>query len=99
MIHYLSKIMFNDKTFLFFRLFDVGGQRSERKKWIHCFEGVTSVIFLAAMSDYNESCHVLHEAESDSEKGDNRLDVSVSLFKLIKHNPWFQHSSMIFKAE
>ena len=78
-----------------FRIFDVGGQKTQRRKWIHCFEGVTSVIFLAAMSDYNESCHVLHEAESDSEKGDNRLDVSISLFKLIKHNPWFQHSSMI----
>ena len=24
---------------LYFQLFDVGGQRSERKKWIHCFEG------------------------------------------------------------
>jgi len=78
-----------------FRIFDVGGQKTQRRKWIHCFEGVTSVIFLAAMSDYNENCHVLHEAESDSEKGDNRLDVSISLFKLIKHNPWFQHASMI----
>ena len=26
-------------------MFDVGGQRSERKKWIHCFESVTSIIF------------------------------------------------------
>jgi len=26
-------------------MFDVGGQRSERKKWIHCFENVTSIIF------------------------------------------------------
>jgi len=25
------------------RMFDVGGQRSERKKWIHCFEGVTAL--------------------------------------------------------
>ncbi|KAI9530853.1 hypothetical protein NQZ68_000344 [Dissostichus eleginoides] len=32
---------------------DVGGQRSERKKWIHCFEGVTSIIFCVALSDYD----------------------------------------------
>lgn len=32
------------------RMFDVGGQRSERKKWIHCFEGVTAIIFCVALS-------------------------------------------------
>ncbi|KAK2504995.1 hypothetical protein MC885_004464 [Smutsia gigantea] len=36
-----------------FRMFDVGGQRSERKKWIHCFEGVTCIIFIAALSAYD----------------------------------------------
>merc|ERR1719382_1827159 len=30
-----------------FHVFDVGGQKSERKKWIHCFESVTAVIFVA----------------------------------------------------
>lgn len=35
------------------RMFDVGGQRSERKKWIHCFEGVTAIIFCVAMSEYD----------------------------------------------
>ncbi len=32
---------------------DVGGQRSERKKWIHCFEGVTAIIFCVALSEYD----------------------------------------------
>lgn len=35
-------------------MFDVGGQRSERKKWIHCFEGVTAVLFMAAISGYDQ---------------------------------------------
>ena len=54
-------------------MFDVGGQRSERKKWIHCFESVTSIIFCTALSEYdqvlleqrNQVCHTCsapHEA-------------------------------------
>lgn len=35
------------------RIFDIGGQRSERKKWIHCFEGVTAIIFIVALSEYD----------------------------------------------
>lgn len=35
------------------RMVDVGGQRSERRKWIHCFENVTSIIFLAVLSEYD----------------------------------------------
>lgn len=35
-------------------MFDVGGQRSERKKWIHCFETVTSIIFCVALSEYDQ---------------------------------------------
>jgi hypothetical protein len=41
------------------RLVDVGGQRSERRKWIHCFERVTSIIFLVALSEYDQ---VLYES-------------------------------------
>lgn len=33
---------------------DVGGQRSERRKWIHCFENVHSIVFLAALSEYDQ---------------------------------------------
>jgi hypothetical protein len=35
-------------------MFDVGGQRSEQKKWIHCFESVTSIIFCTALSEYDQ---------------------------------------------
>ena len=33
---------------------DVGGYRSERRKWIHCFENVTSIIYLVALSEYDQ---------------------------------------------
>lgn len=41
---------------------DVGGQRSERRKWIHCFEKVTSIMFLVALSEYDQ---VLVESASE----------------------------------
>lgn len=37
-----------------FRMMDVGGQRSERKKWIHCFEGVQCLLFMVALSGYDQ---------------------------------------------
>lgn len=37
-----------------FEMYDVGGQRNERKKWIHCFDNVTAVIFVAALSEYDQ---------------------------------------------
>ncbi|XP_056132735.1 guanine nucleotide-binding protein subunit alpha-11-like [Lampris incognitus] len=52
---------FNVKT-ITLRIVDVGGQKSERRKWIHCFENVTSLIFLASLSEYDQ---VLEERETD----------------------------------
>ena len=37
----------------FFRVIDVGGQRTQRRKWIHVFDNVTALIFIAAISDYD----------------------------------------------
>lgn len=34
-------------------MFDVGGQRDERRKWIQCFNDVTAIIFVCACSSYN----------------------------------------------
>ena len=37
-----------------YTMFDVGGQRNERRKWIHCFDNVTAVIFVTAISEYDQ---------------------------------------------
>ena len=37
-----------------FEMYDVGGQRNERRKWIHCFDHVTAVIFVTAISEYDQ---------------------------------------------
>ena len=36
-------------------MFDVGGQRSQRKKWIHCFDDVDCVLFVSALSEYDQN--------------------------------------------
>ncbi|KAI9631078.1 hypothetical protein KEM48_013336 [Puccinia striiformis f. sp. tritici PST-130] len=58
-----------------YRMFDVGGQRSERKKWIHCFENVTAIVFLVALSEYDQ---MLYEDDSV-----NRMQEALNLFDSI----------------
>jgi len=70
-----------------FHLFDVGGQRNERRKWIHCFENVTCVIFVAAISEYDQ---VLYEDEST-----NRMVETLKLFDEICNSRWFVDKSLI----
>nr|EAL24192.1 guanine nucleotide binding protein, alpha transducing 3 [Homo sapiens] len=72
---------------LHFRMFDVGGQRSERKKWIHCFEGVTCIIFCAALSAYDM---VLVEDEEV-----NRMHESLHLFNSICNHKYFSTTSIV----
>ncbi|CAF0751649.1 unnamed protein product [Didymodactylos carnosus] len=78
---------FDLENIIFRLMVDVGGQRSERRKWIHCFENVTSIMFLAALSEYDQ---VL--VESDNE---NRMEESKALFRTIITYPWFTNSSVI----
>ncbi|EZF28586.1 guanine nucleotide-binding protein alpha-3 subunit [Trichophyton interdigitale H6] len=68
-------------------MFDVGGQRSERKKWIHCFENVTSIIFCVALSEYDQ---VLLE-----ESNQNRMMESLVLFDSVVNSRWFMRTSIV----
>ncbi|KAJ3602598.1 hypothetical protein NHX12_030350 [Muraenolepis orangiensis] len=70
-----------------FHMFDVGGQRDERRKWIQCFNGkalqcalqdVTAIIFVVASSSYNM---VIRE-----DNYTNRLQEALNLFKSIWNN-------------
>jgi len=70
-----------------FRMVDVGGQRSERRKWIHCFQGVTAVIFFVAMSEYNQ--YLIEDPTV------NRMHESIALFEEIVNSRWFEKSSII----
>lgn len=69
------------------KVIDVGGQRNERRKWLQCFDNVTSIIFLASLSDYN-----LRLAENQQT---NRMVESIELFATILQYPWFKKKSII----
>uniref|UniRef100_A0A3B5QA39 Guanine nucleotide-binding protein subunit alpha n=1 Tax=Xiphophorus maculatus TaxID=8083 RepID=A0A3B5QA39_XIPMA len=66
-----------------FRMVDVGGQRSERRKWIHCFENVTSIMFLVAL------ILLVYFSCKNCDGFDK------ALFRTIITYPWFQNSSVI----
>ncbi|KAL5144776.1 Guanine nucleotide-binding protein alpha-1 subunit [Glycine soja] len=70
-----------------YRLFDVGGQRNERRKWIHLFEGVTAVIFCAAISGYDQT---LYEDENK-----NRMMETKELFEWVLKQPCFEKTSFM----
>ncbi|KAG8965006.1 guanine nucleotide-binding protein subunit alpha [Tulasnella sp. 419] len=60
---------------LTYRIYDVGGQRSERKKWIHCFDNVAVLVFMVSLSEYDQK---LYESEDV-----NRMEEALTLFDSI----------------
>jgi len=70
-----------------FRLIDVGGQRSERKKWISCFQNLTAILFVVALSEYDQ------KLREDSDV--NRMHESMKLFRGVVANEALHHVHMI----
>jgi guanine nucleotide-binding protein G(i) subunit alpha len=86
-------------------MFDVGGQRSERKKWIHCFENVTSIIFCVALSEYDQVlleesnqvryAHCVSLGKFADSVLQNRMMESLVLFDSVVNSRWFMRTSII----
>ena len=70
-----------------FHFVDVGGQRSQRQRWYLCFEAVTSILFLASSSEFDQ---VLYE-----DRRTNRLVESCDVFEAIVNNTAFAGVSII----
>jgi len=70
-----------------FQMFDVGGQRNERRKWMHCFDDVTSLIFVTAINEYDQ---ILFEDSTQ-----NRLVESFVLFEEYANKDYFEKAALI----
>ena len=70
-----------------YHLCDVGGQRSERRKWLHCFDDAKAVLFVASLSEYNMT--LIEDGTT------NRMKESLNLFQAICYNKFFDKASTI----
>lgn len=70
-----------------YRVFNVGGRRSERRKWIHVFKDVAVIIFLVDVSDYDQT--LLEDPSA------NRMQESLVLFESICNSRWFVNTSIV----
>ncbi|XP_060521386.1 guanine nucleotide-binding protein G(f) subunit alpha isoform X2 [Cylas formicarius] len=70
-----------------FWMYDVGGQRGHRKRWIQAFDGIQAILFLMAASDFDQN---LRECESK-----NRLKESFDLFKDVYQNRFVRDAGLI----
>jgi len=70
-----------------FIIYDVGGQRAERRKWMHMFDNVMSCIFVAALSEYDQ---VLFEDRSK-----NRLEEALELFSETINSSWLANATTL----
>jgi len=74
----------HEPEYLDFEVVDVGGQRNERKKWMHCFDDVRAVLFIVNLAGYDQ---VLFEDNSK-----NRMVEELELFQKVTHNKIFENT-------
>ena len=74
-----------------YNLIDVGGQRSERRKWITCFAGVTAVMFCVALSGYDQTL--------SEDRTVNRMGEAFKLYNSVSNNVWFRTTPIITESD
>jgi len=70
-----------------FEIWDVGGQRNERRKWIHVFDNVQALIFFAAINEYDQRLFESNDV--------NRIDEALNLFENVANNEAFDKAGLI----
>ncbi len=70
-----------------FQVVDVGGQRTERRKWVGHFDGVSAVVFVVSLAEYDQTL------EEDSSV--NRLIESLEVFSEVANSRWFDRSALV----
>ncbi|KAI8830912.1 G protein alpha subunit [Chytriomyces cf. hyalinus JEL632] len=71
-----------------FHVFDVGGHRKQRKSWAPYFESVKAIIYVVAISAFDQ---ILPGDEDNA----NRLVDSLNLFGTVCNHPLFKKTSLI----
>ena len=82
---------------------DVGGQKSERRKWIHCFQDVTSILFLVSLSGYDQclvedrdAVRALFQVSFDVHfPFKNQMQDAMTIWDSICHSQWFKQTSIV----
>ncbi|RCN38650.1 g-protein alpha subunit [Ancylostoma caninum] len=70
-----------------FQLFDIGGQRIDRRKWATMYDGIDAILFCIAVSEYNQT--MVEDPEA------NRLQDSLSLLEKISNEPKFKNTPLL----
>ncbi|XP_065083090.1 guanine nucleotide-binding protein G(f) subunit alpha [Ochlerotatus camptorhynchus] len=70
-----------------FRIFDVGGQRSHRVKWMQVFEGIEAVLFMIACGSFDQTLR--------EDPKQNRLSEAFELFRGVWHNRFLADTGLI----
>ncbi|SPP87570.1 guanine nucleotide-binding protein G(f) subunit alpha isoform X1 [Drosophila guanche] len=70
-----------------FRMYDVGGQRDQRNKWIQVFEGIQAVLFLVSCSEFDQNLR--------EDPNQNRLEEALKLFRRVWQNRFLASAGLI----